>query len=208
MHAAVTRGRRCGQSADAAVTEAAYRTLVHYFPANAPALTAFHDAALAAIPDGPAKRNGINRGGLAADKLLRDRAGDGLQTPIASTSPFPTLTPGPGVWRLVPRAYAAAQTPWMANVRPFLLKRPGQFQPAPPPPLSSPPWVAAFNEVKSLGAATSTTRTADQTTTALFWTANVIRQYNGLARSLATRRRLDVPQTSRLLAMTNEVGAD
>jgi hypothetical protein len=109
---------------------------------------------------------------------------------------------------LVPSAYAAAQTPWMANVRPFGLKRPGQFQPAPPPPLSSPQWVAAFDEVKSLGAATNSPRTIDQSTTALFWTANVVRQYNGLARSIATRMSLDVPRTSRLLAMTNEVGAD
>jgi hypothetical protein len=96
----------------------------------------------------------------------------------------------------------------MANVRPFLLKRAGRFQPAPPPSLSSPRWAAAFNEVKSLGVAASTTRTPDQTAIAIFWTANVVRQYNGLARSIATRMRLDVPRTSRLLAMTNEVGAD
>jgi hypothetical protein len=208
MHRAVVPGERNGQSPDAAVTEAAYRILVHYFPAKEPDLTALHDAALAAIPAGRAKRNGIRHGGLAANQVLRDRASDGLQTPIGSTSPFPTLAPGPGVWRLTPSAYAAPQTPWMANVRPFLLKRPGQFQPPPPPSLSSPQWVAAFNEVKSLGAAASTTRTADQTAIAIFWTANVVRQYNGLARSIATRMSLDVPHTSRLLAMTNEVGAD
>jgi PAP2 superfamily len=208
MHDAVNPGERRGQSGDAAVTEAAYRTLVHYFPTNEPTLTALHDAALLAVPGGPAKRIGIIYGALAASKVLHERAGDGLQTPIASTSPFPSLPPGPGIWRLVPSAYAPPQTPWMANVRPFELKRANQFQPPPPPSLSSPHWVAAFNEVKSLGDAASTTRTPDQTTTALFWTANVIRQYNGLARNVATRRRLDVPQTTRLLAMTNEVGAD
>jgi hypothetical protein len=208
MHRAVNPGERNGQSPDAAVTEAAYRILVHYFPAREPDLTALHDAALAAIPAGRAKRTGIMYGGLAANKVLRSRAGDGLHTPIASTSPFPALPPGPGVWRLTPSAYAAPQTPWMASVRPFLLKRPDQFLPSPPPSLSSPQWVAAFDEVKSLGAAASTTRTADQTATALFWTANVVRQYNGLARSIATRMSLGVPQTSRLLAMTNEVGAD
>jgi hypothetical protein len=208
MHRAVTPGERKGQSPDAAVTEAAYQVLVHYFPAREPDLTALHDAALAAIPAGPAKRNGIRHGVLAANEVLRDRTGDGLQTPIGSTSPFPTAAPGPGVWRLTPSAYAPPQTPWMANVRPFLLKRAGQFQPAPPPSLSSPRWVAAFNEVKSLGAAASTTRTADQTAIAIFWTANVVRQYNGLARGIATRMSLDVPHTTRLLAMANEVGAD
>ena len=208
MHGAVSPGERRGQSADAAVAESAYRVLVHYFPAKEADLTALHDEALAAIPAGPAKRNGIAYGGLAAAKLLRERAGDGLQTPIASTSPFPTLPPSPGVWRLTPSAYAAPQTPWMANVRPFLLRSSDQFRPAPPPSLSSPQWVAAFDEVKSLGSATSTTRTADQTAIALFWTANVVRQYNGLARSIATSMSLDVPQTTRLLAMLNEVGAD
>jgi hypothetical protein len=96
----------------------------------------------------------------------------------------------------------------MANVRPFVLRRPDQFRPAAPPSLSSPRWVAAFNEIKSLGAADSTTRTPEQTAIAIFWTANVVRQYNALARSIATRLRLDVPGTARLLAMTNEVGAD
>jgi hypothetical protein len=208
MHAAVNPGERHGQSADAAVSEAAYRVLVHYFPTSEPGLTALHDTALGAIPDGAAKRNGIKHGGLAAAKVLRERAGDGLQTPIASTSPFQALPPGPGVWRLTPSAFAAPQTPWVGNVRPFLLRRADQFQPAPPPSLSSPQWAAAFNEIKSVGAADSTTRRPDQTATANFWTANVVRQYNILTRNLATRMRLDVPRTARLLAMTNEVGAD
>jgi hypothetical protein len=68
--------------------------------------------------------------------------------------------------------------------------------------------VAAFNEIKSVGAANSTTRSPDQTAIATFWTANVIRQYNGLARSVATQKGLGVPRTARLLAKLNEVGAD
>jgi membrane-associated phospholipid phosphatase len=208
MDGAVNPGQRNGQSPDAAVAEAAYRVLVHYFPANEPGLTALHDAALAAIPDGPSKRNGIMYGGLAADKVLRERADDGLQTPIGSTSPFPTLAPGPGVWRLTPPAYAAPQTPWMATIQPFVLESADQFLPAPPPSLQSQQWVDAFNEVKSLGSANSATRTPDQTAVAIFWTANVVRQYNGLARSIATSESLDTSDTARLLAMVNEVGAD
>jgi VCPO second helical-bundle domain len=208
MDRAVNPGERQGQSPDAAVTESAYRILVHYFPSQEPNLTALHDAALAAIPDGPAKRNGIMYGGLAADKVLRERVGDGLQTPIGSTSPFPTLAPGPGVWRLTPPAFAAPQTPWMATMRPFGLESAAQFLPPPPPSLQSQQWLDAFNEVKSLGAADSATRTPDQTAVAIFWTANVVRQYNGLARSIATNMSLDVPETARLLAVVNEGGAD
>jgi hypothetical protein len=208
MDRAVNPGERRGQSPDAAVTEAAYRVLVHYFPAQETNLTALHDAALAAIPDGAAKRNGILYGGLAAEKVLRERADDGLQTPIGSTSSFPTLAPGPGVWRLAPPTYAAPQTPWMATMRPFVLDSAGQFLPPPPPSLQSQQWDDAFNEVKSLGAANSVTRTLDQTAVALFWTANVVRQYNLLSRTIATNMNLDVPGTARLLAMVNEVGAD
>jgi PAP2 superfamily len=205
---AVNPGERPGQSPDAAVTEAAYRVLVHYFPAQEPNLTALHDAALAAIPDGAAKRNGILYGGLAAEKVLRERADDGLQTPIGSTSSFPTLAPGPGVWRLAPPTYAAPQTPWMATMRPFVLDSADQFLPPPPPSLQSQQWVDAFNEVKSLGAVNSATRTPDQTAVALFWTANVVRQYNLVSRTIATNMNLDVPGTARLVAMVNEVGAD
>ena len=208
MDRAVNPGERRGQSPDAAVTEAAYRVLVHYFPAQETNLTALHDAALAAIPDGAAKRNGILYGGLAAEKVLRERADDGLQTPIGSTSSFPTLAPGPGVWRLAPPTYAAPQTPWMATMRPFVFDSADQFLPPPPPSLQSQQWVDAFNEIKSLGAANSATRTPDQTAVALFWTANVVRQYNLLSRNIATNMNLDVPGTARLLAMVNEVGAD
>ena len=208
MDRAVNPGERQGQSPDAAVTEAAYRILVHYFPAQEANLAALHDAALAAIPDGPAKRNGIAYGGHSADKVLRERTDDGLQTPIGSTSLFPTLTPAPGVWRLTPPAYAAPQTPWMATMRPFGLGSADQFLPPPPPSLQSQQWVDAFNEVKSLGAANSATRTPDQTAVAIFWTANVVRQYNGLARSIATNLALDVPATARLLAIVNEFGAE
>ena len=64
MDRGVNPGEREGQLPDAAVTESAYRILVHYFPANTPDLTALRDAALAAIADGPAKRNGIVDDGL------------------------------------------------------------------------------------------------------------------------------------------------
>jgi hypothetical protein len=127
-------------------------------------------------------------------------------TPIASTSTFPTLAPGPGVWRLTPPAYLAPQTPWVRSVRPFILNSADQFLPAPPPSLSSQEWVTAFNEIKTHGV--STNPSAAETTVAKFWTANVIRQYNRLARDVATAKGLDLVDTARLVAMVNTVGAD
>jgi hypothetical protein len=207
MDRAVNPGQRNGQSADAAVAQAAYDVLTHYFPAQAANLSALHDAALAAVPNGAAKRNGVMYGHLAARKILRERAGDGLMTPVGTTSPYTPLPPRPGVYRRTP-PYAAPQTPWMAGVQPFILDSASQFLPVPPPSLQSQEWVDAFNEIVAVGAANSLTRTAEQTATAQFYLANVDRQYNILARTIATNESLGVPQTARLLAMVNEVGAD
>jgi VCPO second helical-bundle domain len=206
MYNAVSPGERRGQDADAALVEAAYTTLSHYFPAQAATLDALHTEALAAIPDGQAKVVGMRYGANAAAKEIAERDGDGLQTPIASTSSFPTLAPGPGVWRLTPPAYLAPQTPWIANMRPFILQRADQFLPPPPPALSSPEWVAAFNEIKAVGS--NTNPNTAETNTAWFETANVIRQYNRVVRDIATAKSLDLVQTARLIAMVNTVGAD
>jgi hypothetical protein len=73
---------------DAAVVEAAYETLVHYFPAPRPAgspdLDALHTQALAAIPDGLAKAAGVAAGQQAANDVIDLRAGDGRRTPFGS----------------------------------------------------------------------------------------------------------------------------
>ena len=206
MYGAVSPGERKGQDSEAALIEAAYTTLVHYFPAQAAKLDALHGEALAALPDSQAKVVGMRYGALAAAKEIADREGDGLQTPIASTSFFPTRAPGPGVWRLTPPAYLPPQTPWVANVRPFILNSADQFLPPPPPSLSSQEWVDAFNEIKAHGSSTNPNTT--ETSTAKFWTANVIRMYNELARDVATARSMDLAASARLFAMVNTLGAD
>jgi hypothetical protein len=195
-------------SIDAAVVEAAYDTLVNYFPSQAMSLYASYTEALGLLPDGISKANGQAVGLAAATSLIQARTGDGRLTPIGVTSAFPKRTPGPGVWRLTPPAYAAPQTPWVGAVRPFILESADQFLPEPPPALTSPTWVHAFNEIELYGSATSTVRSDDQTATAKFWTANVIRQANRLVRDLATQRNLSLVRTARLAAMVNVIAAD
>jgi len=202
-----------GASLDCAVVEAAYRTLRHYFLSN-PALVASLDGyyAEALSPSnldgctGDAGK-GTSVGLAAANSIIDLRTGDGRMTPIGTTSSFEMKNPGPGVWRRTP-PFAPPQTPWLGSVRPFLLKRPGQFQPEPPIPLQSNEWVQQFNEIKSYGGATSAVRTPEQTAIARFYTANVVRQFNRAARDLAAARALGVLDTARLLAMVNTVSAD
>ena len=197
-----------GASPDAAVIEAAYDTLVNYFPAQSAALYAAYTEALALIPDGIAKSNGQAVGLSSATQIILARANDGRLTPIGVSSTFPLLTPGPGVWRLTPAAYAAPQTPWVGEVKPFVLKSADQFLPDPPPALSSSLWVRSFQDIQAYGSSTSLLRSADQTAIAKFWTANVIRQYNRLVRDIADARHLGLVQTARLAAMVNVIGAD
>jgi hypothetical protein len=197
-----------GASLDAAVIEAAYDTLVNYFPSQTATLYAEYVEALALVPDGVAKANGQAVGLAAATNLIQARSGDGRLTPIGVTSTFPTLPPGPGVWRLTPAAYAAPQTPWVGAVRPFILDRADRFLPTPPPSLASSEWAEAFNAIQLYGSATSVVRNADQTAIAKFWTANVIRQYNRAVRDIASSHRLDLARTARLAAMVNVIGAD
>jgi hypothetical protein len=196
-----------GANVDAAVIEAAYRTLVHYLPAQATALETLYTAALAAIPDGQAKSDGLSVGQAASSLIVALRQNDGRQA-LASSSAFPIKTPGAGVWRLTPAAFAAPQTPWVGNVTPFLIDRADLFLPDPPPSLLSFEWVEAYNEIKDYGSATSVTRTPAQTDTARFWTANVIRQYNQVLRDVIDMAGLSLVKSARLQAMVNVVGAD
>jgi hypothetical protein len=200
-----------GASTDAAVIEAAYRTLASYFPAprpaDAPDLETLHIHALAALPEGQAKNAGIAVGAAAANEMIGLRRGDGRVTPIGTSSPF-SPTPRPGVWRRTPPAFAPPQTPWVGAVRPFVLGSGDQFLPAPPLPLSSRAWAGAFAEIKAEGGSASNVRTSEQTDIARFWSTNVIGQYNQALRDLAAGRGLGLLETARLMAMVNIVGAD
>lgn len=92
-----------GASVDCAVIEAAYRTLVNYFPSQAGTLGALYAEALSnfggCTGDGG---GGTLVGQTAATNIITLRTGDGRMTPIGTTSSFPTLPPASGVWRLTP----------------------------------------------------------------------------------------------------------
>jgi hypothetical protein len=59
-----------GGSTDAAVVEAAYQTLVNYFPSQAAALDSLYTQALALIPDGSPKTAGQAVGLVAATNMI------------------------------------------------------------------------------------------------------------------------------------------
>jgi hypothetical protein len=204
-------------SIDAAVATAAYDVLSELvstaperapFPGRAGLLSKLSDeyaASLAPIADDSFKRQGIVVGHAAADAMLDARQGDGRFGPSAWV---PNSAPGHWQPLLSGGAPLLDPTPWVGNVKPFLIQSSSQFRSAPPPALNSQQWATEFNEVKSLGRATSTTRTADQTYFAKWWQSAPVLSWNEVARQLIARTHLDAADSARLLALENLSGAD
>jgi hypothetical protein len=195
----------------AAIATAARNTLVGLQPALGlnPAQQAILDgdyaAYLAAIPDGAAKTNGIAIGEQVAAAVLALRAGDGReQNPTVADLDPPA--PGPGVWQPdLSRPVLGLRLP---GIRPLALESASQFRPDGPNPLTSNEYAEDLNQVEQLGRFDSSTRTAAETTQALFWTDHDIRQWNDGMLRLAAARGLDLVQTARMLAMAHVAGGD
>jgi hypothetical protein len=184
------------------------------FP-NRPALLATlatdYNASLAAIPDTRRRSRGIAAGTAAADAMIDARQGDGRFGPspwVPNHHPGhwqPQLNPVDGTQLLDP-------TPWVGEVRPFVIKSSSQFLTDGPQELTSAAWARDFNEVKALGSVNSTVRTPEQTHIALF------RQsaggppllWNAVARDLAEDpdRAVDTADSALLFGMLNLSGAD
>ena len=193
-------------SQEAAAISAAFQILLYYFPAQSATLQSRYDSAIATIPDGQAKANGIAIGQTAAARIVTMRTGDGRGANVPYTYP---ASPVPGVWIPTPPAFVPPATPWVAQMVPFTMQTASQFRPVNgPPDLGSQQWAQEYNEVKLLGAANSTVRTPAQTEIALFWTANPIATYFGAFNELVLDRHLNLSKSARLLAMLSVAVTD
>ena len=115
-------------------------------------------ASLDAIDNGASKKQGIKIGHAAAKAMLARQGGRRTVRAVSVGAETPTV----GHWQ--PLLNAMGQpildpTPWVGGVEPFLIQSSSQFRSVPPPALDSAQWAAEFNEVKSLGRATGSTRT-------------------------------------------------
>jgi hypothetical protein len=195
-------------SQDAAVAAAAHHVLVNgglAIPAaRMPVIEAAYQAALAPIPDGPAKAGGIATGEAAAAELLAARAGDGRFGPFRFAES--TL---PGVWRLVPPATVTDPGAWLKDVTPFVLRDPDRFRGRAPHRLGSRAYAADLNEVKMVGRATGSTRTPEQTAAAEYWgTTNATATMASIIRSVASGQGGSLADHARLLARVYTNAAD
>jgi PAP2 superfamily len=190
-------------SEDAAAATAAFRVLVGLFPAQQATLQPRYAASLAAIADGPRKTRGIADGEQAAAAMLADRAGDGRFGPFT-----PVIGTTPGAWRPTPPLFASDPAPWVGNVRPFLVPSVDLLRTRGPHKLTSRAYARDFNEIKTVGALHSTTRTPDETDAAIFWQEHAFALWNRAFRTIAADRGLSLAHSARMLAMTNLAAAD
>jgi len=194
-------------SQEAAAAAAAHDVLVALYPAPAfkTALDAQLQQSLAQIPDGNDKTEGVRIGQTVAGRILALRSNDGSNAqPIHYV--FGTA---PGDYQSTPPNFPAQPqfTHW-SRVTPFALERASQFRPGPPPALTSDTYGDAFNQIKSLGNANSTTATADEALTGRFWNGAIQNYWNEIAQTVSLAHSLTTAQNARLFALLNLSFAD
>jgi hypothetical protein len=188
-----------GASIDAAVAAANRVTLLELVPAERAAIEAAYQSAMAAIPEGSAKADGVAVGEKAAAMILARSAKDGASGP---DNYQPYTTPGKYVPTMIPAV------PMWARRTPWILEKPSQFRPGPPPALDSETWERDLQEVRMLGSKDSKARTAQQTDIARFWEETRPLIYHPVVRSVASMPGRTVAQNARLYAAASMAADD
>jgi hypothetical protein len=200
-----------GASQRAAAVQAAYASLVRLFPAQTATFDAQRIVSLsgiassAAAEDSESIQRGVEWGQAVADAIWEWRSNDGF------SNVQPSFMGGlaPGQWRPTPSALAPGLAPQMAQMTPWVIDMASQFRPAGPNALTSARYAADLNETETMGRATSSARTADQTLYIQFWNStNPPDFWDSAAMRLSAERRLTLSENARLLAHLNVAMAD
>lgn len=190
-------------SEDAAAAAAAYRVLLSVIPDRASQLTGYYNDSLALIPPGAARDGGVAVGEATAAAMIAERGGDGRD----GTAIYDEGTMR-GEWRRVPLVTGGNALRWIGEVDPFLIPSALQFGTTGPNDLESGKYSAEFRRVKRLGRATGSTRTADQTSQALFWSDHAVAMWTRIFRQISTAQDLSTADNARFFAMLYLTGAD
>lgn len=190
-------------SEDAAAAAAAYRVLLYLVPDREPQLTGYYNDSLDLIPNGAAENGGVAVGEAAAAAMILERTGDGRN----GTALFTEGT-RKGEWRRVPLVTGGNSFRWVGQVDPFLIPSAAQFATAGPQRLGSDAYAREFAQVKRLGRATGSTRTADQTSQALFWADHAVAMWTRIFRQISVAQDLSTADNARFFAMLYLTGAD
>ena len=170
---------------------------------------------LAKVPDGAAKSSGIALGQAAARYYIQLRSTDASHmAPFGPNPRGPAVNPGdyqytapfnsPGA----PFNGGAIAVPDWQDMTTFVVRTVTQFVPPGPNPVGSAAFMADLAEVTTLGAATGSTRTADQSQIGTFWLENPPLQWNRIARTVATPKAMNGWDAARMYALLNLAMAD
>jgi PAP2 superfamily len=196
-----------GASPQAAAVAAAHDVLVHYLPAAVATVDAAAAASLAAVPDSPAKSDGLAVGAAAAAALIALRATDGASAPPQFYLP---ASAEPGDWQLTPACPAAGGilVQWQ-NVTPFGVRSSRQFRARRPPPLASRSYARDFEEVMTVGSINSTARPQDRADVATLYAVHLAGPvWNQVARQVSAAQGTGLSANARAFALLNMAGAD
>ena len=196
-------------SQEAAVATAAHDVLVGLENEDVPLLPQsvrdrlddLYADALADIPGGDAKTEGVAAGAAAAAAMLAARTNDGRFAAL----PWDVGTE-PGEWRPTPPAFLN-DLAWVGQVEPFTLESTSQLRTKGPHAVTSGAYAKEYNEVKDLGAVGST-RTPEQNVVVQLYTANPIELFNRTFRVVSEAQGLTLAEEARLFAMLNVATAD
>ena len=191
-------------SQEAAAAAAAHEVLVKLYPSFQATLDAQLQQALAQLPS-RGKADGISIGNTVADRILASRSNDG-----SNAQPIPyVFGNAPGDYQSTPPNFPNQPqfTHW-SRVTPFALESASQFRPGGPPRLTGDRYSDAFDQVKLLGIAGSTTATPDQALTGRFWNGAIQNYWNEIAQTASLAHGLTTAQNARLFALLNLSFAD
>jgi len=191
-------------SQEAAAAAAAHEVLVKLYPSLQATLDAQLQQALAQLPS-RGKADGISIGNTVADRILASRSNDG-----SNAQPIPyVFGNAPGDYQSTPPNFPNQPqfTHW-SRVTPFALESASQFRPGGPPRLTGDRYSDAFDQVKLLGIAGSTTATPDQALTGRFWNGAIQNYWNEIAQTASLAHGLTTAQNARLFALLNLTFAD
>jgi membrane-associated phospholipid phosphatase len=183
---------------------AAHEVLLKLYPSFQAALDDQLQKALAQLSNA-GRADGIQIGNTVADRILALRANDGSNAPPIAYV-FGTAA---GDYQSTPPNFPKQPqfTHW-SRVTPFALEAADQFRPGGPPKLTSDRYADAFDQVKSLGIANSTTATADEALAGSFWNGAIQNYWNEIAQTASLAHNLTTAENARLFALLNLSFAD
>jgi hypothetical protein len=166
-------------------------------------LDAALNASLAKIPEGQDKLDGIALGRQIAERMVALRSTDGADAKVAFA-----VKPAAGLYQLTPPQLLPAILPQWGAVTPFVLRTKAGLEFKGAPAFTTAQFARDYEEVKSVGARNSTTRTADQTAAAIFWTVQTAFPWHAAARAASAAKRLSLAENARLFALLSMATAD